>query len=386
MAMRVAHLVPHGGFVGGAERVAYDLARGLSSRGHESVLVPITLSGPDRSTYQGGFDRVVGPGPDARVRLRRSGAEVLLLHGTELPDWLDVLDAGIPVVAMVHDVSVTCPRTHRYLPFSANACDRVAPWACWRCAWLPGRGADGRLRLTPIRRNARLREALCALPRTVVPSRYLADLLRRHGWRSESLAVVTPARFGLEPPPAPPPVPGTVLFVGALNRGKGPDQLIAALARLDGWRRLDVVGDGSWREPLEKLSRLLGIGSRVRFHGRLPAAGVSERYREAQVVAFPSRAPESFGLVGLEAMAHGRPVVAYDLGGVREWIVEERTGLLVPVGNVDALARALGELLDQPERARALGEAGRKEWLAHHGADRFVGRMERLLQAELEAA
>jgi glycosyltransferase involved in cell wall biosynthesis len=385
MTMRVAHAVSFGGFTGGAERVAFDLAQGLAARGHSNVLVPLQPGGPDSAAYHGGFDQVVEPGSDVVNRLHETDADVLLLHSAEPPEWLESARAELPVVALVHDVSLTCPRTHRYLPLSAKACDRVAPLACWRCIFLPGRGRTGKLGALPVFQNARHRRAVRSLPRTVVPSRYLEDLLLRHGWRARTVSVVTPGRFGLNPPYPTQPEPGTVLFVGALNRGKGPDLLLEALAKLDGWQRLDVVGAGGWRDHLEQMAQRLGFTSRVKFHGQLSAAAVSERYQKAQVVAFPSRAPESFGLVGLEAMAHGRPVVAYDLGGVREWLVPGKTGLLAPVADVDALASALGELLDRPERARALGEAGRREWEEKHGTDRFVKHMERLL-AQVEVA
>lgn len=379
MSMRVAHIVSYGSFMGGAERVAYDLAQGLHARGHRNLLVPLQSTGPDAQRYCSGFDRVVETVPQGLGQLRDANPDVLLLHCTELPAWLEAAWSGRRVVALVHDVSITCPRRHRYFPLFAEVCDQVAPWACWRCALVPSRGGSGRLGFLPVRENARRQRMIRALASTVVPSRYLADLLLRHGWRPETLSVVNPARFGLNPVCPTVPEPGTVLFVGALNRGKGPDLLLGALARLNGWRRLDVVGDGAWRRPLEQLACALGIDARVRFHGWLSAEAVSACYQAAQVVAFPSRAPESFGLVGLEAMAHGRPVVACDLGGVREWLDPGRTGLLAPVGDVGALANALGEVLGQPERARALGEAGRWDWEHQHSANVFVDRIERLL-------
>ena len=82
------------------------------------------------------------------------------------------------------------------------------------------------------------------------------------------------------------------------------------------------------------------------------------RLGQARVVVFPSMWNEPFGIVGLEAMARRKPVVAFDVGGVREWLAHDRTGLVVERGNVEAMATAITALLTDPARAAALGAAG----------------------------
>ena len=77
------------------------------------------------------------------------------------------------------------------------------------------------------------------------------------------------------------------------------------------------------------------------------------------MLVLPSLWPEPFGLVGPEAMAYGKPVVAFDVGGVREWLVDRVNGLLVPRGDVPSLAAAIAELQMDPQLRARLGEGAR---------------------------
>jgi glycosyltransferase involved in cell wall biosynthesis len=96
-----------------------------------------------------------------------------------------------------------------------------------------------------------------------------------------------------------------------------------------------------------------------------------ELIREARVVALPSRT-EGLPIVLLEAMAQARPVVATPVGGTPELVVDGETGVLVPPGDVHALAQALREVLDDDERARRLGESGRRRVEEHFSAERMA--------------
>lgn len=376
--MRIAHRVEWSGFQGGAERVAYDIALGLRNRGHQNLLVADQDTGPQHEQFLEVFDQCLSPGAlEAATGAPR--ADAVLVHRAPSATALRHLATRFKVACLVHDVSVTCPRTHRMFPLGAAACHRRAGLGCAPCFLLPGRDRRGRLGPLPVLENARLRAAIRDLPASIVPSRYLRTLLLQHGWHSERVHVIPPARVDLNPAYSTPGAQGTVLFVGALNRGKGPDLLLSALMRTRGWSRLDIVGTGKWEHALKRLTRIYNLEDRVVFHGRLSAGQVSERYRQADIVAFPSRAPESFGLVGLEAMAHGRPVVAFDLGGVSQWLVPDQTGLAVPPGNVVALSDALGRLLGDPDLAATLGRNGRREWHQRFDTNRFIDGVERVL-------
>jgi glycosyltransferase involved in cell wall biosynthesis len=148
-----------------------------------------------------------------------------------------------------------------------------------------------------------------------------------------------------------------VVFAGRLVRPKGVDVLIRAARSLDA--ELVICGSGRRLDALRRLAARLGLGERVRFAGWLGPNELAHELAEASVVAIPSLWPEPFGLVGIEALAAGRPVVASATGGVEDWLDPGRTGLSVPAGDAGALAAALAELLGDPRRQQSMGEAGR---------------------------
>jgi glycosyltransferase involved in cell wall biosynthesis len=146
-----------------------------------------------------------------------------------------------------------------------------------------------------------------------------------------------------------------IVFAGRLVRLKGAATLLRAARGLDA--EVVLCGDGTEMEPLRRLAARLG--TRAAFRGWLSPDGLARELAEATVIAVPSLWPEPFGLVGIEGFAAGRPAVGSDTGGIPEWLEDGRSGLTVPAGDVRALAGALGQLLEDPERCRQMGEAGR---------------------------
>lgn len=139
----------------------------------------------------------------------------------------------------------------------------------------------------------------------------------------------------------------TIFFLARLDRAhyfKGLHLLIDAVARLPE-ARLVVGGDGEWREEYEARARAR-LGDRAQFVGDVPDEALAAFYRAADVFALPSvDRTEAFGLVLLEALACGTPVVASRLPGVRTLVDEGRTGYLVDPGNIDELADRLGRCI-----------------------------------------
>jgi glycosyltransferase involved in cell wall biosynthesis len=156
-----------------------------------------------------------------------------------------------------------------------------------------------------------------------------------------------------------------ILTVGRWNSSekyKGADTLISALPRVlktapDAF--LVLVGEGDDRPRLEQLAHDLGVSKNVRFLWGLASDQLFACYAHCEIFALPSRG-EGFGLVFLEAMAHGKPVVGGAHGGVPDIVEDGVTGLLVQHGDVDALALALESLLTDPARAGAMGARGKE--------------------------
>jgi glycosyltransferase involved in cell wall biosynthesis len=172
-----------------------------------------------------------------------------------------------------------------------------------------------------------------------------------------------------------------LVVLGRLVRRKGVDEVIAALRRLPDVELLVAGGpvDSSdaalERDPdarrLRHAAAAAGVADRVRLLGAVSRADVPALLRSADaVVCVPWYEP--FGIVPLEAMACGRPVVASAVGGIQDTVVDQVTGLLVPPRRPDALASALRTLLAAPTQALGYGIAGRDRVLARYGWDRVA--------------
>jgi glycosyltransferase involved in cell wall biosynthesis len=161
-----------------------------------------------------------------------------------------------------------------------------------------------------------------------------------------------------------------VVFAGRIVRPKGVDVLIRAAREVEG--EFVICGDGRRLGAMRELARTCGVEDRVEFRGWLSAEDLAEELAQASVAVIPSLWPEPFGLVGIEALAAGRPVVASATGGVPDWLQDGVSGTLVPPGDAAALARALNELLESPERQRQMGEAGKRTVESRFSRERHV--------------
>ncbi len=174
-----------------------------------------------------------------------------------------------------------------------------------------------------------------------------------------------------------------LLTVARLAPDKGLRLLLGAMGRLAGEGlevTLEIVGDGPDRAALEALSEDLGLGDRVRFAGAIGRDRIQERYRAADAFCLSSFA-EGVPVVLMEAMALERPVIAPRVMGIPELVEDGVSGLLVPPGNVDALAAAIRRLAQTDSAGRAdLGAAGRKRVLDQYELADSAQRLERLFQ------
>jgi glycosyltransferase involved in cell wall biosynthesis len=171
----------------------------------------------------------------------------------------------------------------------------------------------------------------------------------------------------------------TILCVGRLHDAqKRLSDVLRALALLPPSWRLEIAGSGPDRDMLERLAAELGISDRVSYLGFVARGSeLRDLYRRAAVLALPS-AYEGLPMVLLEAMSCGTPVVGSDIAAISEVIDNERTGLLVPVGNPERLAGALRAAVT---RRNALGAAARDEILAHYDQTVVAPRLDATLQA-----
>jgi glycosyltransferase involved in cell wall biosynthesis len=138
-----------------------------------------------------------------------------------------------------------------------------------------------------------------------------------------------------------------------------------------------LAGDGFERPELARLAEDLGVGPEVTFLGWVPNTDLPPYYRAAAVSVIPSL-EEGFGIPAAEAMGCEVAVVASDAGGLPEVVEDGVTGLVVPRGDSTALAQAIGSLLADPDRRRAMGQAGRARALRLFDWDRSAEQFEQV--------
>jgi glycosyltransferase involved in cell wall biosynthesis len=291
----------------------------------------------ERRAYLGLLPGYAVAGVLAARRVARAGAfDVVHVHWPlpqALLGWAARRAAHIPLVCSFYGVELTFARAVR-LPF-------LVPF---------------------LRRAVRTADAVTAI------SRYTANLVRELHDRPVELipfGSTTPIPATITPPE--PAEHFRLLFVGRLVERKGVHYLLEAVARA---RHagcdvvVDVVGDGPGRPALEDRARELRLGPAARFHGFVPDHDLARRYQQCDAFVLPAVVDEKgdvegLGVVLIEALAHGRPVIASDAGGITDIVEHERTGLLVPPADVGALTGAIVTLARDPDLADRLGRDGR---------------------------
>ncbi len=391
--------------VGGEERAVEDISAELVARGHDVSIATLRLPGVSRGDLVNGvrvhqldsfFGRFTSafaesdrrhlppiPDPHVDAGLRR-------LIAAEKPDvvhahnWIvHSVPAGsrrgsAPLVLSLHDYSLECA-TKRLVRFGAP-CTGPGLAKCVRCSAnhygiVKGPLIAGGLRASAARERRRvdmflpvseavadaLRLAKRGLPFDVIP-----NLVREREADDRS----HPDTRLVEQLPE----DGFILFLGDATDDKGAGTLIDA-----------HVSNGAL--PLVFIGRPFALATRdpanVRVLGLWPHASALEAVRRCSMLVMPSLVRETFGIAALEAMAAGRPVVASNVGGLRELVVDGETGLIVPPGDRVALRAAISALEQDPGRREALGRAG-KVRAARYSPKNVIPRLEEVYGALLE--
>jgi glycosyltransferase involved in cell wall biosynthesis len=347
---------------GGAEIHLHETFGRLASRGHEVVVLCSGFDGAPARAELDGME-IVRAGSrytfsfHARRtferELRARDFDVIVEDLNKVPLFTPLWKAA-PVVPLVHHL------------FGRTA---------FREASLPVATATVLLEL-PIARVFR------GLPTVAVSESTKQDLVRR-GLRADDIEVI-PNGLDLErftPGDAPKTDTPTLLFMGRLKRYKGVDLVLRAVRALTDRgvdARFRIAGRGDDLDRLRAMVRDLDLEDRVEFLGFVGEEVKLDLLRSSWVHVFTSP-KEGWGIANLEAAACGTPTVASDAPGLRESVLDGRTGLLVPHGDVEALADALARLLvDEGLRAR-LGRAG-VEFAGEFSWDVSASRWEALLE------
>jgi glycogen(starch) synthase len=371
--------------VGGYERMCRDVVERWRARGHEITVLTTTF---------GDAGQPVEPGVHRRLRLYWNGEEIVCpplvqqirLERANQRALARALRAARPDVVSVWgmgclSLGLLTAIIDRGLPITYVVGDDWLVYGRWADCWT--RRFDSHSpRVRRLARALRLPGAPPALGASGA-FYFVSEFTRR---RAEEVAGMEIPRVAVVPagidhtnfPPAAPqerPWRWRLLCVGRLERAKGFDAAIRALAELPPEATLTIVGSlGSYRDELALLTRELGVADRVRWE-RCDRSELASRYRSADALIFPSTGHEAFGLVPLEAMACGTPVVATGVGGSAEFLAGDENCLLVPPDSPAEILAALRRLAADDALRRRLVVAG-IETAAQFGVERQAAALE----------
>ncbi|MFF0340516.1 glycosyltransferase [Kribbella sp. NPDC004875] len=312
---------------------------------------------------------------DLTQLLQAQRPDVVHVHNTFPLFSASVLRAAyrldLPVVATLHNFRLLC--ANAVLQRDGRPCESCVgklPLAAVR----HGCYRESRVQTLPLATSIGVHNTLHTWQRSVdtfvVPSEFVRDRYVAAGF--------DPERFVVKPHAVPHSgetragAGDGVVFLGRLEEDKGFADLLQAWDSSLG--RLVVVGDGALRAAAEERAR---TDASVQVLGQLPWADGMEVLRSARVAVVPARSYESFGLVVVEAFAHGVPVVASRLGALAELVDDGETGALTAPGDPEELRKAIGLVAD-PETSIAFGERARQVYLKRFSPERDVQATERI--------
>jgi len=369
-ALRVLFVHDRFGAMAGAEVNAFLTAEELKSRGHAVAILHGAPTGKGEEAWRDVFDYcwpIAGQPIENAIgsAIDTFAPDVVYIHN--MPD-LEVIEAlletGLPLVRMVHDHDLYCMRSYKYHPINRSVCMRpFSAYCIFPCGAPLMRNRGGGLPFRWVSFWAKKREIKLnqRLHRVVVATDYMKQELLRNGFAGERIEIHAPvprtADVTLESSFSD---RNLVVYAGQIIRGKGVDVLLESLAKMKVQFECIIAGEGGHRKYCEGLARELGLAKRVTFTGYLPSDQLQKCYSEASVAVMSSLWPEPFGAAGLEAMRYGLPVVAFDTGGIKEWLMHGHNGFLVPRLNRAQFAARIEELLVDKRRARQMGARGRQ--------------------------
>lgn len=353
--------------LGGVTEHVWHLGMELQRRGHEVTVitggVPHRLLQPGAATDHDRGLRVLRHG--FQIPLMSNGANIYITVGWKLGRMLQrieveerfdilhihsALDPGLPLVASKSMRTPKVATYHSARQMNGAVGEKVP--TLFRSVFLD---ALSKIQVhVAVSRSAEdyIHHFFPKVKMTIIPNG--VDATRFHPLASRS------AR--------PPDEPLNILYVGRMDPRKGAKYLFGALPQLErelkGKFRVTVAGTG-WMSKYYDAYIPLHLRKRVQFVGYVSPDDLPGYYRSADVYCSPATGNESFGIVLLEAMASGTPVVASDISGYRDVLTNDREGLLVPARSSRHLAEAITALAKDPARRMRMGEAGRQTALKY---------------------
>ena len=333
----IIYIGRYNGIIGGIERYMQQSAELLRRNGYAVHYLYTENGGREQEKFAEAFDsiQIFSPGNNLL-----KNADIVIIHNIIGVEYLQFMPEN-RTFFFAHDHNIYCQRHHYYMPVGRINCHRsYNKFICKICSL-------NRNEAPPLKEYRKFP--------ALVLSDFMRENLHKNGFEKvfKLPAFIKTQKFEHKFMPD-----GIlrILFLGQLIRGKGADLMLKSLAELDIPFDCTIAGDGNDRTMLEKMVENFHLRDKVHFAGFV--SDTEKLWANCDVFFFPIRWQEPFGLVGLEAMAHGVPVVAFDIGGVREWLADFENGILVPEKKTVAAAGIIGGLAYNRQALENMGKRG----------------------------
>jgi len=367
---------------GGSNQYVLDILPRLRAAGHEVALAHArgAVGGFSGTGYL--FDAIVEPSPLRPIDLARLDAiledfrpDIIQLHKVDNYYLDPILRKRAPLLRFVHNHEPYCSGGEMGWKVPFRPCSQVHGRACLLHHFLHGCGSANPVRnLLRYKHASQMLAALRAADAVQTLSAEVRRNLLRNGLPAERVVQLPP------PVPAPPfraspLIPGRrrfILHVGGLLSKKGIWIAIRTLRALPNDCDLVFAGGGSEHARVEEYIRSRGLGSRIRVFPTLSPQEWARLYHECEFVIMPCLWNEPLGLGAMRANAYGKPVVAFDVHGVADWLRDGINGLLVPWTKRDHFQEAVCGLLADPALLARLSASSRAHWEKYHRIEKHL--------------
>jgi len=386
--MKILYVHERFGALAGAEANAHITATELGKRGHTIGILHGPSTGKNEAAWQTTFPfrAALGAGDNAatvKKALADFSPDAVYVHKmADLSVIQTLVASGVPLLRMVHDHDIYCMRSYKYNFFTRKICTRAAsPYCIFPCLASVVKNSSGGFPLKWVSYSEKKKEIALnrQFDRMVVVTTYMRDELLNNGFDAKRIEIHAPVpRMGDPNLRSSFSDRNLIIYAGQIIRGKGVDVLLEALALVKTKFECVILGDGNHKAFCEELTKKLGLADRVKFKGFIPQDELKGYYRECSVVALSSLWPEPIATIGLEVMRYALPVVAFDAGGIKDWLIDGEDGFLVPWMDREKFAARIDQLLNDKPLAKKLGEAGLKFVSERYDFETYIGDLEKM--------
>jgi len=386
--MKILYVHERFGALAGAEANAHITATELGKRGHSLGILHGPSTGKNEAAWQTTFPfrAALGAGDNAatvKKALADFSPDAVYVHKmADLSVIQTLVASGVPLLRMVHDHDIYCMRSYKYNFFTRKICTRAAsPYCIFPCLASVVKNSSGGFPLKWVSYSEKKKEIALnrQFDRMVVVTTYMRDELLNNGFDAKRIEIHAPVpRMGDPNLRSSFSDRNLIIYAGQIIRGKGVDVLLEALALVKTKFECVILGDGNHKAFCEELTKKLGLADRVKFKGFIPQDELKGYYRECSVVALSSLWPEPIATIGLEVMRYALPVVAFDAGGIKDWLIDGEDGYLVPWMDREKFAARIDQLLNDKPLAKKLGEAGLKFVSERYDFETYIGDLEKM--------